>query len=361
MLSLKNKTATSLFERYQFLEELIGLKAKSTETVQHEDQLDQLLEYEQQIIADSKNMTIDMIQIRALRVAVAISDSGSFASAGRQLKLPRATISRIVGQIEEQTGTRLFRRNTRKVVATEAGEQLIAAARRALAEIDGALEPSPGQEGAPLSGQVRFSVSHAFGRHFVLPSVGRFRSKHPGVLVETLLTDRLDDMIADDIDFTIRLGPLPENDLVVRRLGAFRSGLAVSPRALAALELDLNEETLANAPAIGFRIPGTGRVLAWPIPKDGHVTRAIVPNAVVQSDSIEAVLDLAKDGQGIALLPEYLVLDDVQNGSLVPVCTDLVTVETDVHICFRERRFMPRRVRALIDHVAADVASALSR
>ncbi|MEM9435638.1 MAG: LysR family transcriptional regulator [Pseudomonadota bacterium] len=301
-------------------------------------------------------MTIDVIQIRALRVAVAISDSGSFAAAGRQLKLPRATISRIVGQIEERTGTRLFRRNTRKVVATDAGEQLIAAARRALAAIDGAFEPTVGQ-GAPLSGLVRFSVSHAFGRHFVLPAVGRFRAQHPGVLVETLLQDRLDDMIAEDIDFTIRLGPLPENDLVVRRLGAFRSGLVALPDGL---YLDLNEETLATAPAIGFRVPGTGRVLAWPIPKDGQVTHAIAPNAVVQSDSIEAVLDLARDGQGIALLPEYLAAKDVSNGSLTPVCPDLVSVETDVHICFRERRFMPQRVRALIDHVATEVTSALS-
>ena len=301
-------------------------------------------------------MTIDVIQIRALRVAVAISDSGSFAAAGRQLNLPRATISRIVGQIEERTGTRLFRRNTRKVAATDAGEQLIAAARRALAEIDGALEPTFGQ-GDHLSGLVRFSVSHAFGRHFVLPAVGRFRAAHPGVLVETLLQDRLDDMIVDDIDFTIRLGPLPESDLVVRRLGAFRSGLVVSPEAL---DLELNEETLANAPAIGFRIPGTGQVLAWPIPKEGQVTHAIAPNAVVQSDSIEAVLDLARDGQGIALLPEYLVAEDVSNGSLTPVCADLVSVETDVHICFRERRFMPQRVRALIDHVATEVTKALS-
>lgn len=305
-------------------------------------------------------MTIDVVQIRALRVAVAISDSGSFAAAGRHLNLPRATISRIVGQIEERTGMRLFRRNTRKVVATEAGEQLIAAARRAIAEIDGALEQTPGER-APLSGLVRFSVSHAFGRHFVLPAVGRFRAKHPGVLVEMLLQDRLDDMIAEDIDFTIRLGPLPESDLVVRRMGAFPSGLVASPQALSALDMELNEATLASAPAIGFRIPGTGQVLAWPIPVGGHVTRAIAPNSVVQSDSIEAVLDLAKDGQGIALLPEYLVREDVQNSSLIPVCAELVTVETDAHICFRERRFMPRRVRALIDHVAADVASALAR
>ncbi|MEM8582506.1 MAG: LysR family transcriptional regulator, partial [Pseudomonadota bacterium] len=193
-------------------------------------------------------MTIDGLPIRALRVAVAIADRGSFAAAGRHLNLPRAAISRIIGQLEDRTGARLFRRNTRKVVATDAGEHLIAAARRALAEIDGALEPASAQDTA-LTGQVRLSVSHAFGRHFVLPTVGRFRAEHPGVLVEMLLQDRLDDMIAEDIDFTIRLGPLPESDLVVRRLGAFRSGLAAAPALLASLGETLNRGTLGSAPA----------------------------------------------------------------------------------------------------------------
>ncbi|MEM9393463.1 MAG: LysR family transcriptional regulator [Pseudomonadota bacterium] len=304
-------------------------------------------------------MTIDGLPIRALRVAVAIADRGSFAAAGRHLNLPRAAISRIIGQLEDRTGARLFRRNTRKVVATDAGEHLIAAARRALAEIDGALEPTSAQNTA-LTGQVRLSVSHAFGRHFVLPAVGRFRAEHPGVLVEMLLQDRLDDMITEDIDFTIRLGPLPESDLVVRRLGAFRSGLAAAPALLALLGETLNRGTLGSAPAIGFRVPGTGQILPWPVPADGQVTHAIKPNAVAQSDSIEAVLDMTKDGQGIALLPKYLIAKDVDTGCLLPVCPDLVSVQTDVHICFRERRFMPARVRALIDYVAADISSALA-
>lgn len=304
-------------------------------------------------------MTIDVIQLRAFRVVVAIADRGSFAAAGRQLKLPRATISRVVGQLEDRVGHRLFRRNTRKVVPTDAGERLIAAARRALLEIDGAFEPAPDQN-AVLSGQVRLSVSHAFGRQFVLPAVARFRATHPGVLIETLLQDRLDDMVADDIDFTIRLGPLPEIDVIVRRLGAFQSGLAAAPAFLATLQGALDRDSLSTVPAIGFRIPGTGKILSWPVPKDSQVTHTVTPNAVVQSDSIEAVLDLAKDGQGVALLPEYLMAESGQNGSLVPVCNDLVSVQTDVHICFRERRFMPARVRALIDHIAADITAALA-
>ncbi len=303
---------------------------------------------------DSKYMTIDLVQIRALRVAVAVADQGSFAAAGRHLNLPRAAISRIVGQFEERSGTRVFRRNTRKVVATEAGEVLIDAARRALVEIDAALEPTEMGD-ADLSGQVRMSVSHAFGRYFVLPSIGYFREQHPGVQIETLLQDRLDDMIEEDIDFTIRLGPLPESDLIVRRLGAICSSLFAAPSFLRALETPVGANTLDRVPAVGFRIPGTGRVMTWPVQVDGCNFHSIVPRSVVSSDSIEAVLDLAKEGHGVALLPRYLAGTDVASERLEPVIPDQISVLTDVHICFRERRFMPRRVRILIDHLASEI------
>ncbi len=303
-------------------------------------------------------MTIDTVQIRALRVAVSIADRGSFAAAGRHLNLPRAAISRIVGQLEDRTGQRLFRRNTRKVVATEAGDVLIGAARRALSALDQALEPD--ETTGALSGPVRLSVSHVFGRHFVLPSIGSFRAQHPSVLVEMLLQDKLDNMIDEDIDFTVRLGPMPESDLVVRRLGTIRSGLFAAPALLRSLDLPLARNTLDRVPAIGFRIPGTGQPMSWPIRQDGSVIHAFVPRPVVTSDSIEAVLDCAVDGQGIALLPHYLAAAELASRRLEPVLPEEVSVLTDVHLCFRERRFMPRRVRALLDHVANDVTQKLT-
>lgn len=299
-------------------------------------------------------MTIDSVQIRALRVAIAVADRGSFAAAGRHLNLPRAAVSRIIGQLEDRAGHRLFRRNTRKVVPTEAGDLLIEAARRALAAIDAALEPAE-PSGAALAGPVRVSVSHVFGRHFVLPSIGRFRALYPGVHVETLLQDRLDDMIDEDIDFTVRLGPLPESDVVVRRLGAIRSGLFAAPSFLRDLGQPVDRQTLDHVSAVGFRIPGTGRLLSWPIREGGSVIRSLIPRSVVSSDSIEAVLDYARDGHGVALLPRYLADRDVAEQRLEPVLPTDVSLMTDVHVCFRERRFMPRRVRALLDHIAEDI------
>ena len=308
---------------------------------------------------DSDSVTIDAIQIRALRVAVSVADRGSFAAAGRHLDLPRAAVSRIVGQLEDRAGQRLFRRNTRKVVTTEAGDVIIEAARRALSELDKALEPD--EATGALSGSVRLSVSHVFGRHFVLPSIGSFRAQHPGVQVETLLQDKLDDMIDEDIDFTVRLGPMPESDLVVRRLGAIRSGLFATPGLLGSLEVPLEYSSLDRVPAVGFRIPGTGQLMSWPIRQDGSVFHSLAPRSVVSSDSIEAVLDFAIDGQGVALLPNYLAMAERASECLKPILREEVSVLTDVHLCFRERRFMPRRVRALLDHLADDITRKLAQ
>lgn len=303
-------------------------------------------------------MTIDSIQIRALRVAVTVADRGSFAAAGRHMNLPRAAISRIIAQLEDRVGHRLFRRNTRKVVTTEAGDVIIRAARLALSELDSALESD--EASGALSGLVRLSVSNVFGRHFVLPAVGTFRAQHPDVQVETLLHEKLDDMIDEEIDFTIRLGPIPESDVVVRRLGVIRSGLFAAPDLLRTLGPPLAPDTLVFAPAVGFRIPGTGQMMSWPIRQDGSVVHSFAPRSVVSSDSIEAVLDYAVGGQGIALLPQYLAAAELAGQRLEPVMAMEVSVLTDVHLCFRERRFMPRRVRALLDHVASHITQKLT-
>lgn len=307
---------------------------------------------------DSKNMTIDSVPLRALRVAIAVAQRGSFAAAGRHLNLPRAAISRIVGQLEDRTGTRLFRRNTRRVVPTEAGDLLIDAARRALGEIDAALEPTR-TSGTDLTGVVRLSVSHAFGRHIVLPSIGRFRGRHPGVHVEALLEDKLDDMLEESIDFTIRLGPVPESDLIVRRLGAIRSGLFAAPSFLHGLGYPVDRMILDRLPAVGFRIPGTGTLMSWPVAVDGSVLQSVAPRSVVSSGSIEAVADFTRDGHGAALLPHYLAASDVAAQRLMAVLPDAISMTTDVHLCLRERRFMPRRVRAVVDHLVHEIAGAL--
>lgn len=308
--------------------------------------------------SDSKVVTIDAVQIRALRVVVAVADRGGFAAAGRHLHLPRATISRIVGHLEEKTGVRLFRRNTRKVVPTEAGEALIEAARNALLVIDAAMEPG-NMDRAELSGAIRVSVSHAFGRRFVLPAIGGFRDRHPRVHVEAVLEDRLDDMVEEDIDLAVRLGPLPETDMVIRRVGAIRSGLFAAPSFLEGLEQPVSRSTLDRVPAIGFRVPGTGRIMSWPVNEDRSVTRSVVPRIVASSGSIEAVADMAREGFGLALLPRYLVDADVVEERLRDVLPDHVSLSTDVHICLKETRFMPARTRAFIDHLAREIGTAL--
>jgi DNA-binding transcriptional LysR family regulator len=248
----------------------------------------------------------------------------------------------------------LFRRNTRKVVPTEAGEALARAARQALDQIDAALDTFDPDDRA-LSGLVRMSVSHAFGRRFVLPAIASFRAHHPEVHVEVLLEDRLDDMVEDAIDLTVRLGPLPDGDLVVRRVGSIAVGLFAAPSLVGALEHPVTIESLARLPALGFRIPGTAKVMAWPI----RDRRPVTLSPVLTSGSIEAVADLAKAGQGVALLPRYLVATDVARGMLVPLCADTVATSADVHICFKERRFMPRRVRALVQHLGEALAKDL--
>lgn len=298
--------------------------------------------------------TIEGVTLHGLSVLQAVARHGSFSAAGRQLGLPRAAVSRKIAQLETQIGARLFRRTTRKVVLTDTAEALLAKIGPALEQITAALADSS-QEGGAVAGEVRLSVSHAFGRQFVLPAVAAFVEQHPAITVEIMLDDRLDDLIEERIDLTLRVGPLPDSSLIARRLGRFDVVLAAARSLVEQIGVPPNLEALRAFPAIGFQVPGTGQVFPWPLEVDGLRQPLLPDQQRLVCNSVEGTADLVRLGCGAAILPRYLVAEELRRGSLVALFEPQVTWTAEVHLCFAERAFMPKRVRLLIDHLAAAI------
>lgn len=303
--------------------------------------------------------TIDDIPLRALRVLEAVAAQGGFAAAGRQLGLSRAAVSRIAVQLEAQLRVRLFRRTTRRVVLTDAAAQLAAQVSRSLPALRDALESAAADEDR-LSGTVRISVSHGFGRRYVLPSVTRFVALQPAVLIDVHLHDRLDDLVATPIDIAVRMGPLPSSSMIARRVGRLDTVLVAAPaisgrRRSRAWTL----RDLSDLPGVQFRIPGTGEPVPWSITHEGRLHTIYPSRVVVRSDSIEGIADLARLGVGAAFVPRYLVEDDIARKRLVVIAEGGAGTGPEVHLCFLDRRLLPPRVRALIAHLMDDLRGAI--
>ncbi|MEM8591111.1 MAG: LysR family transcriptional regulator [Pseudomonadota bacterium] len=294
--------------------------------------------------------TIDRIELRTLVCFERVAALGSFAEAGRQLDLPRAAISRIIQQLEDQVGARLFLRTTRQVSLTAEGDALRARLGEPLSGMRSALLEAASPTGAHR-GTVSFSVSQAFGRHFVLPALPSFSRLFPEVRVELSLSDGLRDLVAEGLDFTIRMGELPDSSLIARKLAEIEVILAVpramlegrpAPRCLADLE---------DVPAVGFRVPGTRTLYRWRVEEAGQISVRTPSEAQLIVDSVEDAARLVEAGVGAAPLPRYLLAEALASGEVIDAFPKGRLKPIPVHLCFPHAGTRPRRVQALLGHL----------
>jgi DNA-binding transcriptional LysR family regulator len=292
-----------------------------------------------------------MDRLDELHVFIAILDAGSMASAARKLGRSPAAVTRILGTLETRAGARLFERSTRRLTPTETGLRLADQARRLLADYDAALQP-PGA--AAPRGLLRLTAPTVFGRRHVAPVVTRFLALHPDIQVDLTLSDRNVDLIEDDIDAAVRIGPLATVSLVARRLGAVNRVTVASPA-----YLDRHGTPHVPADLAGHELimsTSVRSVAEWRFRGEGreHVVR-YAPR--LRMNDVEAVLAAARDGFGIARALSYQVEPDLQAGLLRRLLADYEPEPLPVHLVLRSSRHMAPRLRAFVDFAVGEFAA----
>jgi LysR family transcriptional regulator, regulator for bpeEF and oprC len=295
-------------------------------------------------------LTIEPADLRALQVLLTVAQEGGFAPAARQLGVTRAAVSRSVAELERRLGTRLARRTTRKVVLTEAALALLDRCRGPVTSIREAFEFARERDDE-IAGVVRVAGPTAFGRDVLVPLLLEFRKTHPAISLDLRMSDGLEDLVAEPIDLTVRLGPLPDTSLVARAVGSLRLVLVASPSVLREHGQPKFPDDLLHMPAVAFRVPGSKERYPWEFEARSARTRLIPEHATLESDSIDAVAALVRAGAGVGLVPRHLVARDLGRGALVAVLPELVGRGPVVSVVHAGRRLMPRRVRSLMDHL----------
>ena len=176
---------------------------------------------------------------------VRVVQDGSFTSAAKSLGLPKSSISRSVAQLEQELGLRLLHRTTRQLHLTEAGTAFFERASRALGDLKDARSAAADMSGDP-SGRVRLTAPVDFGVAVLASIVTRFSRKHPRILIETVLTSRVVDLVGEGIDLGVRMGALRDSSLVAKRIGPLRSALFAAPKYLAKKGTPTTLEDLAK-------------------------------------------------------------------------------------------------------------------
>lgn len=290
-----------------------------------------------------------MDRLDELALLVAILDGGTFAAGARKIQRSPASATRILSELEARLGTRLIERTTRQLVPTDAGRRLAQYARRLLADFDEAINDITGEACIPR-GSLRISAPLVFGRRHIAPVVRDFLATHSEIEVELVLTNRIVDVVEEEIDVALRIGHLANSSLIARQVAQVRRTVVASPEYLARhgiptrlSDLDSHEIVLqstdAGRPDWQFDVPGKG-------------VKALKPRARFIVNQAETAIEAALTGYGLIRVLSYQVADELADGTLMRVLQDFEPAPLPVNLVYTSKRFMPLRTRTFIDFAA---------
>ena len=296
-----------------------------------------------------------MDRLEAMSLLIDTLDAGSFSAAARRRGMPVATLTRKIGRLEEHLGTVLVIRSTRALTLTDAGQRYVAAARQIIAQVREVERDAAGEFVEP-TGRLVVSAPRMFGRLHVLPVVVEFLQQHEGITVDLQLIDDNVDLAAGAADLGIRIGTLPDSNLIGTKLGSMRSVIVASPAFLDRYPAPQRPEDLARLPSIVLNIPlanTTSRLRArdgeWP---DGR-TRLLVSGA-------EAAVDAAEAGLGFAIMLHYQAADAIKAGRLRLLLEAFEPQPAPVHILHAPLTQLPQKIRRFLDFADGRLRSALT-
>lgn len=302
-------------------------------------------------------MDIDSIQL-----VIEVVRQASFAGAARQRDVDPSSVSRMIAAVEEELGFRIFQRTTRSMSLTEAGERYVRRAELALQELDAAAEEATALGTVPR-GRLRLTASVAFGNRCLVPLLPKFRTEFPELQLELILTDSNLDLVSDGIDLAIRLGPGVSGDLVGAKLFDTRYRVCASPAYLRGISRPKRPADLSGMPCLLFTFPGFRS--RWLFRNQrGDISEVAVHGDLLLSNAL-GLRDCARAGLGPALLPDWLIDEDLAGKRLVDLFPDwqvtATTFDTAAYVLYPNRAFLPVKVRRTIDFLRRHLAKQVKR
>ena len=287
---------------------------------------------------------MEAINLNRLAYFAAVVDAGSFTKAADRLGITKTVVSQQVARLEAELKTSLLVRTTRKVEPTQAGRKLHARCVMILREAEDAVDELSEARAAPM-GLLRIAAPNDYGTSMIAPVAARFARRYPACMVDLVLSDARIDLVAGQVDLSVRVGWLDDSSQQARRIGTFRQILVASPD-LAASLTPQGPQDLAGLP---FIVNGALREpLVWHFSKGDFERRTVRMRQVMSINATPAVLAAARVGGGLAILPDFLVADDVRSGQLVEVLPDWTLPAGGVHIVYPAARFRPPKVTAFV-------------
>lgn len=292
-----------------------------------------------------------MDRFDALQAFARVVEAGSFTKAAQTLNVSKTTVTQLIQQLEARLRVRLLNRTTRQVRVTAEGAAYYERVVRLLADLEDA-DSSLSSATAALRGRLRVDMPSPLALKILVPALPAFHARYPDIQLDLGVSDRMVDLIGDNVDCVLRGGELTDSSLIARRIGELRLGVYASPRYLGLAGTPAHPRELEDPHhrIVGYLSARTGKLVPQTL-QSGDERIEIKGRHAVSLDDGNAYLAAGLAGMGVLWLPRYMAEVHVAQGELVPLFDGWHSAPMPMYVAYPPNRHLSAKLRAFIDWV----------
>jgi DNA-binding transcriptional LysR family regulator len=282
-----------------------------------------------------------------MQLFVRVVQEGSFSATARTLGITPSSVSRQISQLEGELGARLFQRTTRKQSLTEAGEIYFQHAERIIADLDTARLAVHRLTDTP-SGNLHITVEADFALAYIAPILPDFLERYPEIQVRLSMHSGMMDLVDGGIDMAIRIGHLSDSSLIARKVAVSQSVVCASPAYIQKYGSPSHPRELEAHNCLSYRVKAGKKYWGFKV-QEGSLDVPV--SGRIDVNSIVFLRNVALEGQGIIMVPSWIIRDELRQKQLVPLLENypLEPASMPIQVVFTHNRHLAPKVRAFVE------------
>jgi DNA-binding transcriptional LysR family regulator len=292
-----------------------------------------------------------MDQLQAIRVFARVVEAGTFTKAADSMNMPKATVTKLIQNLEAHLRVKLLNRTTRRVTVTADGAAYYERTSRLLTELD-EIDSSISSAQVTPKGRIRVDVVASVACQIVIPALCGFQKRYPDIQVDLGVGDRIVDLVADNVDCVVRGGDIMDESMVARRLGTVEFITCAAPAYVKRRGLPNHPREIEDGHLlVGYFVAGGSRIVPLDFNKEGERIEVFGPYRVAVNDS-NAYLAAGLAGLGIFQTARFAVAEHLARGELVQILQEWNCDGIPVHVVYPPNRHLSAKVRVFVEWMA---------
>jgi DNA-binding transcriptional LysR family regulator len=290
-----------------------------------------------------------MDTLTRMRAFIDVVEAEGFSAAARKIGRSKALLSKYVRELEDELGALLLNRTTRQFSLTEAGHTYYQRASEILREVE-SLQETVRESSSDIKGRIKISASRSFADADIGQCLIDFCAEQPDIILDVRLDDRFVDLVEEGFDLAIRITRMQDSSLIAKRLAPFRVIACGTRELIERFGKPERPEQLSSLPCI---VDTNNRSRnTWQFQKENGPSISVQLSGPLEINSPLATRRAALVGLGFALLPDFIAQPDIESGRLVAVLEEFVMHDAGIYAVYPHRRYLPAKVRVLVDYLA---------